>query len=230
VTDHEGAEWTISITPYLWMYGLVGDVRVQNAEAEFDVGFSDILENLDLAVMARVEAWKGRFGFFFDPSYGKLESEAEVGNTEVDVETDLVLMDFGASYRLLDRRNEAGRARQADVSLGGRYVSLNNEIDFPAAADRSRNTDFVDLTVGARYRMELSERFGFLIGGDVGGFDFGSSSEFAWNAQALGSFDVGKSGRVWAGYRILDFDRDDGGSNGIEIQFSGPILGYEFKL
>jgi hypothetical protein len=222
--------WTFSLTPYLWLYGLDGDVRIRNTEADFDLSFGDILENLDIALMAHVEAWKGRVGLFVDPSYGRLLTEGDSNNVEVDVETDLILVDFGAFYRVLDRREEDGRARTADVSLGGRYVYLKNDIDFSLAADRDRSNDFVDLTVGGRYAMDLSERIGFLIGGDVGGFDFGSSSEFAWNAEALASFRLGQSGRLWAGYRILDFDRDDGGSNGIDVQFSGPIVGYEFRL
>lgn len=225
-----GNAWTFSITPYLWMYGMDGDVRIRNTEADFDVSFGDILENLDLAFMAHVEAWKGRLGLFVDPSYGRLLTEAEVGPTEVDLETDMILVDFGAFYRVLDQRTEQGLARTADVSLGGRYLYLKNEIDFSMAADRDRSNDFVDLTVGGRYGMDVTERIGLLVGGDIGGFELGSSSEFAWNAQALGSYRIGESGRLWAGYRILDFDRDEGGSSGFDVQFSGPIVGYEFRL
>lgn len=228
VTDGSQS-WVFSVTPYVWMYGLDGDVRIRSAEADFDVSFGDILENLDVALMLHAEAWRGRFGFFLDPSYGRLMTEAESNNVDVDVETDLILVDFGGFYRVLDQRSE-GLARTADISLGGRYVYLKNEIDFAAATDRRRSNDFVDLTVGARYSMDLTRKVGLMVGGDVGGFDFGSSSEFAWNAEALSSFRIGESGRLWAGYRILDFDRDDGGSSGLDVQFSGPIVGYEFRL
>lgn len=221
--------WVFSVTPYVWMYGLDGDVRIRSAEADFDVSFGDILENLDVALMLHAEAWKGRYGLFIDPSYGRLLTEGESSSTGVDVETDLILVDFGGFYRVLDQRS-AGLARTADLSLGGRYVYLRNEIDFTAATDRKLSNDFIDLTVGARYSMDLTRRVGLMIGGDVGGFDFGASSEFAWNAEALSSFRFGESGRLWAGYRILDFDRDDGGSNGLDVQFSGPIVGYEFRL
>jgi hypothetical protein len=95
-------------------------VRIRSAEADFDVSFGYILENLNVALMAHVEAWWGCVGLFVDPSYGGLLTEGDSNNVEVDVETDLVLVDFGAFYRVLDRREENGRARTADVSLGGR--------------------------------------------------------------------------------------------------------------
>jgi hypothetical protein len=222
--------WAFSITPYLWCFGMEGDVRVRNTSADVDIGFDDILDNLNFALMGRVEAWKGPFGLYVDPLYGKLEGEGQVGPSDIDLESELILVDFGVRYRLLDQNDAQGRSRMADVSLGGRYYYMKNEIDFAVLADREGSSDWVDLTVGARYEMDLSDKFGFLVAGDVGGFELGSSSDFAWNAEALASYRVAQSGRVWAGYRILDVDNDTGGSSGTEVQFSGPMLGYEFRF
>lgn len=222
--------WTFSVTPYVWLFGMDGDVRVHDTTVELDVGFDDILENLDFALMGRVEAWKGAFGFYVDPLYGELGTETEVGPNDVDLDTEMFLVDFGVLYRVLDKRNAQGRSRTADLSLGGRYYDMKNEIDFAVIADREQSSDWVDLTLGARYEMDLTDRFGFLVAGDVGGFELGSSSDFAWNAQGLGSCRVGRSGRVWAGYAILAVDTDTGGSSGADVQFSGPIVGYEFRF
>ncbi len=227
-TAEEG--WTLSFTPYFWLFGMDGDVRIRNTTVDFDVDFDDLLDNLDFALMGRVEAWRNRLGLYVDPLYGNLEVEAQAGANEVDLETELILVDFGALYRVFERHTEKGRSRAADVSLGGRYGYLKNELDFAMLSDKEQSADRVDLTVGARYGMDLTERFGFLVAGDVGGFGLGSSSDFAWNAQGLGSCRVGRSGRLWAGYRILDIDNDDGGSSGTEVQFSGPIVGYEFRF
>jgi hypothetical protein len=226
----EDGSWRFSITPYVWMYGIDGDLRIRDTSAEFDVGFDEILDSLDLALTVRLEAWRERLGFYLDPSFGFLESDADTAGGEAEVDTELVLVDFGALYRVLAQTDAQGRARSADVYLGGRYMYLKNELDLPLAADKEQSRDGVDLTVGARFGMDVTERLGFLVSGDVGGFGLGSSSEFAWNAQGLGSFRIGASGRLWAGYRILDVDRDDGGSSGLDFQFSGPIVGYEFRL
>lgn len=228
--DPEEDRWEFSITPYLWMFGMDGDVRIRTTTAEFDVDFDDILDNLDLAAIARFEAQRGRIGLYLDPVYGQVSADGNSGAADVEVETDLFLLDFGARYRVLDRRTESGRMRLADVSLGGRYVYTDTDIDFAMLADRERSSDFIDLTVGARYGMDVTERLGLLIEGDVGGFGIGSSSEFSWNVAGLASWSFGRAGRLWAGYRHLDIDQDDGGSSGYDLQISGPLIGYEFNF
>ncbi len=223
--------WTTSLTPYLWMFGMDGDVRIDNTEASFDASFGDIWDNLDFALMARLEAWHDDVGFYLDPLYGQLEADADSGAANAEVEVELVIVDFGMLYRIFDRPTEKGRARVADVYVGGRYMAIENDIDFDVLPDRGVTAETLDLTLGARYAMDVTDRLGFLVGGDVGGFDLGgSATDFTWNAEALGSFAFGKSGRLWAGYRVLDVDDDKGGPTGTEIEFAGPILGYEFRF
>ena len=58
-------EWQFSITPYLWAVGLNGDMTVKGVDSDVDVSFSDILTNLDIALEAHFEVWKGRWGGLF---------------------------------------------------------------------------------------------------------------------------------------------------------------------
>lgn len=220
--------WEFSITPYLWMFGMDGDVRIRNTSVEFDVGFDDIFENLDFAAIARMEARNGRIGLYLDPVFGQVSADGDSGGADVEVETDLFLLDFGALYRVLDRRTESGRAHVAEISLGGRYFYSDTDLDFAVVADRERSSDFVDLTVGGLYGMDVTDRLGVLIRGDVGGFGLGSSSELSWNVAGLASWSFGRAGRLWAGYRLLDIDQDDGGASGYDLRISGPLVGYEF--
>jgi hypothetical protein len=222
--------WEFSIAPYLWMFGMDGEVRIRNTSADFDVGFDDIFDNLDFAAIAHMEARKDKFGLYLDPVYGKVSADGNSGAADVEVETDLLLIDFGALYRVLDRRTESGRARVVDLSVGGRYFYTDTDIDFAVLADRDKSSDFVDLTAGGRYAMDVTDRLGLLIGGDVGGFGIGSSSELSWNVEALAAWSFGRAGRLWAGYRLLDIDQDDGGSSGYDLRISGPLVGYEFIL
>jgi hypothetical protein len=213
------------------MFAMDGDVRINNTEASFDASFSDIWDNLDFALMARLEAWHDDVGFYLDPLYGKLEADADSGAVNAELETELTIIDFGVLYRVLDRTTEKGRARTADVYVGGRYIAIENDIDFDVLPDRGATGKTLDLTVGARFAMDVTKRLGLLVGGDVGGFDLGgSATDFTWNAEALGSYGFGNGGRLWAGYRVLDVDDDKGGPTGTEVEFSGPILGYEFRF
>ena len=61
----ESDEWRFSITPYLWAIGMNGDMTVKGVESDVDVDFSDILSNLDIALEAHFEVWKGKWGGVF---------------------------------------------------------------------------------------------------------------------------------------------------------------------
>ena len=222
--------WEFNVTPYLWLMGMDGDLRVDDTTVDIDVGFSDLEDNINWGLMFQAEAWKGKLGFYVNPVISQLEVEAESAGGDVDVTTTMYLTDFGVYYRFLGERTKEGRLRIADASIGGRYFYLDNEIDFPVIADVDGSTDFIDLTVGGRYGMEVTDRLGFFLQGDIGGFDLGSSSQFAWNAIGLVFWNVGKHGRLLAGYRYLYADRDKGGSTGVEMAFEGPLLGYEFSF
>ena len=57
-------EWRFSITPYLWAVGLNGDMTVKGVDSDVDVSFGDILTNLDIALEAHFEVWRGNWGAF----------------------------------------------------------------------------------------------------------------------------------------------------------------------
>ena len=67
------APWQLSLTPYVWALSVKGDVGVGRTEADVDVSFSDILDNLNIAVMLELELRKGRFGLLSDTIYANLE-------------------------------------------------------------------------------------------------------------------------------------------------------------
>ena len=59
----QDSTWEFTITPYLWMTGIDGDVTVKGRDAEVDVGFDDILDDLDIAALAHFIAKRGRWKF-----------------------------------------------------------------------------------------------------------------------------------------------------------------------
>ena len=65
------ASWQLSVTPYLWATALKGDARVGRTKADVDASFSDILDNLNGALMLSVEARRGRFGLLSDAPDGR---------------------------------------------------------------------------------------------------------------------------------------------------------------
>ena len=53
------APWQLSLTPYVWALSVKGDVGVGRTEADVDVSFSDILDDLNIAVMLEAGAAQG---------------------------------------------------------------------------------------------------------------------------------------------------------------------------
>jgi hypothetical protein len=62
-------KWNIEFTPYFWAAELDGDATLRGRTGPVEVSFSDLLDNLDIAFMGRLEAWNGKWGLFLDGLY-----------------------------------------------------------------------------------------------------------------------------------------------------------------
>jgi hypothetical protein len=226
-----GVRWIIA--PYAWMYGMDGEATVNNSTADVDVGFDDILENLDLSLQGHVEGWRGTWGLFADAQYGELSGDGDLGPIGLDVTSTMTLAELGAVSRVIDRTLEEATSRRftTDVLVGARYYGLDLEIDFdpPALSTIDGDESWIDGFAGARCEWDFSSRLSLAARGDVGGFEIGDSSDLAWQAQALLGWQMGKGTTLAAGYRILDVDYDHG-SFGYDVQISGPVIGVVFEL
>ncbi len=188
--------------------------------------------------MADIEVSKGRFGFFVNPLYTRLEdsssTEIQSQKLSADVTMNMFILEFGVNY--LFGPYALGGSSLPSVSvrplIGGRYTYLDNDIDTTGLKSRSfsGSQDWIDPVIGAHTQWDLTERWNMIFGGTIGGFGVGS--HFAWSAIGLVGyrFNFSKSvtGNVLAGYRALYQNYDTGsGRNQFEwdITMYGPILG-----
>ncbi len=115
--------------------------------------------------------------------------------------------------------------------VGARYTHLGIDIDTTLGQRAlATNTDshFADPLLGGRWSIEILDPLDFSFSGDIGGF--GAASELVWSLQALFEYRLswtlfGADLRALAGYRVLDYDRDDGLLSDVDVQYRGPILG-----
>jgi hypothetical protein len=201
--------WKFIVTPYFWVAGMDGDTTVRGVESSMDLSFSDILENLDFGVMAHLEASKGKWGLFLDPTYAKLSADGDAGPFDADVEIEMTLVEFGVLYRLLEQPvgSEDTRALSLDLLGGARYTDLEGELDIegPFGSDPSvdGSKDWLDPIIGGRIQMDLTEKLAFRVRGDIGGFGIGDSSDFVWNVLAGLGYNLSERTTIWAGYRTF---------------------------
>jgi hypothetical protein len=219
--------------------GISGDQTVEGNEASVSLSADDVLRALDFGGMVHVESRRGRWGAFLDGSYVKLSADGDFGprgGIDVDVSSELAMVELGMFYRFLERAIGDGDAQtlMLDVLGGGRYTYLNAELDIegagPLGADLEveKSKDWIDPIVGGRVRIDITERLAFNLRGDVGGFDIGSSSDLVWNVIGALGYQLSENTTLWIGYRHLDIDYEDGSGAGqfeYDVEMTGPILG-----
>jgi hypothetical protein len=209
------SEWDYELELFLQGAGLEGTVGIGPREADVDLSFSDILDNLEFGAMTTFRATKERWAVLVDAIY------FATGNTteRADVDVDQLLLELDLVYRVND---------VFGFFLGGRYIDASTEVDFlgPVGLQADRSDSWIDPVVGVAMRTPMSERWTFSGRLDAGGFGVGSDS--TWQARVR--FGYRASERITAvfGYQILDFDYEDGDGlqrSLLDLQTSGPTAG-----
>jgi hypothetical protein len=222
-------DWQYNFSPYIWGTRLEGDVATLPPAhpAEVDVSFSDILENLDLAVMGTGQARKGRFGVWGDVFYSKLSAD---GNTrdqlfsDADYDQTLSFLTLGASWRLLERPSAS-----VDALVGARYSYLDNKFKLEAgllpARDRYESEDWVDPVIGLAARVTFAANWyasgwamNAVAGDSYTNYDLFGGIGYAFNRSY--SFIVG--------YRHIkiDYEKD---AFLYDVKLYGPMAGFTFR-
>jgi hypothetical protein len=238
--DRQPGRWAFTVTPYLWALSLNGDATVRGFEAPVDIGFSDILEDLNFGAMVEAEARRGRIGGFVHTVYGSIGGDTDVGPLTVDTDVQNLWVGFGLYYRLgtwsLDRDTERPRRTvTVDPYVGGRYTYLDIDLDVQGGRDFARSRGWVEPFVGVRTIWTFGDRWNVVAAGDVGGF--GAGSDFAWQATGTIGYRVGlfaeRDANIFAGYRALDQDYSDGSGRdrfAWDVTAHGPVLGVAIRF
>jgi hypothetical protein len=226
--------WSFSLSPYLWLAGMSGNVGVNSnlPAIDVDMSFGDIFKSIDWLpppVMVVGEVRYDRFSAFTDFIYLGLDSSDEVTRgpvtAAVDVEFNSIIWTFGGAYRVIDSdRGHLG------LLAGGRLWNVDAEGSLAgplAVRQRSGSKTWVDPIVGINGRLELGAGFAVQAEADVGGF--GIASDIEWQVMGTLQYAVAESVTLAAGYRYLAVDFDDG-SFLYDVALHGPIIGGTFRF
>ena len=232
------ADWSHTVTPYLWGSGMSGKTAVGTTagplEADVDVGFDDILSNLEFGTMAsyrgdRSDGWV----VMADAIYMSLEADKQSTAGPVRIDTTVgvkqTALELDLGYRLND---------QVTVFAGLRYNDVDADLDVVrtgpgAGASRaaSKGDSWIDPVVGVKARYPINDTWSLGVRGDVGGFGIGS--DLTWQMMATVNWKVRDNLEVVAGYRYLDADYEDGSGTDLfkyDMVTSGPGVGVSFKF
>jgi hypothetical protein len=250
--------WSFSVTPYLWLPSVSGDLRFDNplpgsgaTSADVAVDAEDILSALNFALMLSAEARYGRVFAMTDFIYLNTGSDSSritaVDFTQAGRDRVSAVVDSGSDASLSGAVwTLAGGATalqgswgNLDVFGGFRLFAMSARVDVNLAADVSGPGPGQTFSRVGRLKSEDT-----LFDGIVGvrgrinlgsGFhipyalDIGAgSSRLTWQAAGGVAYQTGWAG-VTLGYRHLYYDT---GSDGLlqSFAFSGPYLAVSFAF
>ena len=204
--------WHFAVAPYAWFAGVSGTFGP--FEAPVEASFSDIVKNLDIAVLGHLEARRNRVGVVVDINYLNLSAnvptEAPIlGQLDLTADMQSFMGEGVFFYRAVTGRDNAAFL---DLLGGVRVTDTSTTLTVTGPQGGSltgseQKLGWVDGLVGIRFRVPLgSPRFGLEGRADVAGF----GSDITWNL--LGGLDVsvGKHWALGAGYRHMHVDYDEG--------------------
>lgn len=233
-----GDGWQFLVTPYMWAVSVESKVTIGNYSTSSTMTFSDIWNDLQAAGEIHLEARKGKFGFFLDPTYLKLQQDSTFTGTRngaappaarnLSLTADMWLVEFGAFYQVGKwSLGDKGRSLSVDVLGGGRYWYLHGSLDTGGLTNPTSTDHFLDPIVGATLSADLTEKLMVYVRGDIGGFGVGS--DFSWNGAALFGYRITPGVIALLGYRMLYLDYKAGSSRArYDVTMQGPIGGITF--
>lgn len=218
--------WQYYATVYGWIAGMKGEAA---NGADFDIGFSDIVDNLDFTFMGNFGAQKGKWTLGADVIYMKIGDKPNaylpppLDATLTNVQMKSWVITPTVAYRVMESEK-----LELDVLAGARYLYMKPKITFDNVAELSDSGSIWDGIVGVRGKYDINEKWYMPFQLDAGSGD----TDMTWQAFAGVGYEY-ESFDLIVGYRYLEWEFDDGGTGGKvynDLSISGPIIGAKFKF
>jgi hypothetical protein len=254
-TPEPTAGWQFDVMPYAWIPGLFTTVQVKGRTADIDAPIGDVLTllwhgNAMTAggyFAARYDRWSG----FVDAYGGFLNAGSSVNIPtrachclHVGATADLrpVILDVAFGYQLgewsLPQRR---RPISLGVYLGTRYTYLGTTLNLEGGllngTQRARQVasslNPTHPLIGVRWEVPLLDSLSLDFRGDIGGLPTNSQLTWAlvsgvryWPGWEL----FGSQTWLTAGYKVIEFKRDFGSGDAVDLQLRGPLLAVGFTF
>lgn len=220
--------WDYDLAMYVFALGMDGRTVVRGQEADIDVSFSDILEDLEMSAAGHFQAAKrdSRWGYFGDVFFSS--SGRNFDNNLGEYDLDMIYLEGAGTYGLGDN---------FQLLAGLRYTALDMTLDLRPPTDppgpfrATGSQSWTDLMIGGRYRAAFGERWGFSARGDLAGFGISDSSDLTWNVVLLGSFNATSRIALILGYRWFDIDYENQDDRFVfDLRQTGPIFAFNYSF
>lgn len=204
-----------------------GKSSVGSLDADVDVPFSEILENLQAAGMVGYRGTNGRWAVMANAVFMGLGVTKDLrfgGSAEVDLDQSMLEIDGGWRF-----------AKGLELYFGLRANDIDADLELRPIVGSTQTAHgsqtWVDPLVGLRWERPIGAKWQFVGRADVGGFGVGS--DFAWSAMAHFDWRISKHFGAAFGYIAIESDYEDGeGSDYFryDILNTGPMAAATFHF
>jgi hypothetical protein len=231
--------WT-DVGIYMFALDIEGDAQIRNVSADVDVGFNDILDNLEFGFMGYLEHRRDKWSFIGDIAYLKVSDDKSTASdgllqVELDADVDQTVFEGFVGYRILEREYDAA-SLGLDVLVGARYTELEFDLSIEAtllgltsSSDHSRDEDWTDTVLALRLQYGSDKGWGSSFWVDVGDGSDSSSEQF----MALASYRGDSNWKFYGGYRYLNLEYDTGSGASkfeVDLDYAGPMFGAAYRM
>ncbi|MCF6314454.1 MAG: hypothetical protein L3J39_18540 [Verrucomicrobiales bacterium] len=208
----------------VWAVGIKGDVGVGGLSKPVDVGFDDILDNLDASLAGGFGYQNGKWGFLTEALWLKISSDAPTPGPlfrKADIGVEQLMADGHISYRIFECSQGKG---YLDVIGGVRYTYIKTSLSLaPGLASRrisaAGSKSWWDGYGGVKGRYNITDKWFVPFRADVGG----GGSAITWQAMGGIGYQFNPMFDVNLAYRYMAVDYSDGGFI-YDVASSGPML------
>ncbi len=223
------SNWAFGANAYTWATSMDGRFRTlpPGQAVNVHLGFADILDDLDGALMFSVDARRDRFVLFSDLMVSKLSAgktfTARGYPGSVSLSSSSVVGLAAAGYRVVD-----DPALKLDLLGGIRGFALWNTIAVtvaPFGLSYGKDRQWVDAVVGARAAYALSDRL------SVTGMGFAGAggANYEWDLFGGVGYRFNDRFSGFAGYRAMKVDYQRGSYVYDALQY-GPLVGLRVNF
>ena len=224
-------DWKFSGNLYLWAVSIGGET---SAGDDIDIGFDDVWDNLNVALMGWGAARNGNWVICTDIQYAVLEGNdnttADLVGQPVEARLNLKMTQWLAQVAggYTVSRSEK---HMLDVFAGARYFYQKSEFEFRVGSEKlefNDSKDVIDGIIGVNSHLNLNDNWYLSSYVDVGTGD----SEFTWQGMATLGYKLNNFDAI-IGYRHIywDFEDDeDLGEDYNNFDLSGPLAGITFRF
>jgi len=220
--------WTFDFAPYYWSASIGGSLEVEGHEVSVEGGGDGFFGDPALSgYLGHFEAHHGPWSFVIAPIFIQADMKGSEGSAvAADLTIDAQLHEAFVAHEF---------AAGWEWMLGARYQEIDASLDLSSGGSSLGSVDsshsWIDPIVGLRYHTELGRDWWLHARADAGGFGVGS--DLALNASLVASYQVSSLFGVTLGYRALNVDFQDRGSNerlAYDLSMYGPMIGVSFAF